>query len=132
MSRKRHLLPANKVFIFFVAFLLFAFPEIAISGHLHQEKVYQQHWCGENNGILEFRLDDGTRVDCLTDEYAIEFDFASKWAESIGQSLYYAERTGKKPGVVLIMEREKDERYFERLDLLARKHGIKVWRMLPL
>lgn len=24
-------------------------------------------------------------VDCLTNEYAIEFDFSNKWAEAIGQ-----------------------------------------------
>ena len=36
--------------------------------------------------------------------YAVEFDFAEKWAEAVGQALYYALKTGKKPAVVLIME----------------------------
>ena len=56
---------------------------------------------------------------------------APKWAESVGQSLYYAERTGKLPGVVLIMEHENDERYATRLDTLARRYNIKVWRVAP-
>ncbi|MFH1027609.1 MAG: hypothetical protein V1791_06370 [Pseudomonadota bacterium] len=35
--------------------------------------------------------------------YAVEVEYAHKWAEAIGQSLYYSRMTGKKPGVVLIM-----------------------------
>lgn len=30
-------------------------------------------------------LPNGTYVDCLTDDYAIEVDFSNKWAEAIGQ-----------------------------------------------
>jgi hypothetical protein len=41
-------------------------------------------------------------VDCLTDECVIEFDFSNKWAEAIGQSLYYANQTGKKADIFLI------------------------------
>lgn len=77
-------------------------------------------------GRIEVRLDDGTRVDCLTSEYAVEVEFAQKWAESIGQSLYYAERTGKKPGVLLIMGKD-DQRYLTRLETVAVKSNIKVW-----
>ena len=66
--------------------------------HKHLEKEYQTAWCNAHNGIMEYKLDDNTRVDCLTNEYAVEFDFASKWAESIGQSLYYAQRTKRKTG----------------------------------
>lgn len=78
---------------------------------------------------MEYTLDDGARVDCLTDEYAIEFDFAPKWAESIGQALYYAEKTGKKPGVVLILEKAGEERFLKRLETVAKTHGITVWTM---
>lgn len=76
-------------------------------------------------------LPDKTRVDCLTDEYAIEFDFAVKWAESLGQALYYSIMTKKKPGIVLIMEDPKDERYLKRLKVVADKLNIKVWAVTP-
>lgn len=72
-------------------------------------------------------LDDGTRVDCLLLDYAVEFDFAEKWAESIGQSLYYSEKTNRKPGVVLILESQKDNKYLKRLQKVAEEHGITVW-----
>ncbi len=67
----------------------------------------------------------------MTEEYAIEFDFAKKWAESIGQALYYAMETDKKPGVVLILEDPKDERYLKRLLEVSEEYKIKVWTIGP-
>lgn len=81
------------------------------AAHQYKEKEYQEVWCKKAGGITEYVLDDGARVDCLTDEYAIEFDFAPKWAEAVGQSLYYALKTGKKPGIVLILEKKADRRF---------------------
>lgn len=79
---------------------------------LHKERYYQEKTC---NGIMEFVLKDRTRVDCLTKEYAIEHDFANKWAEAIGQSLHYARLTGKKAAIMLIVEKPKDIKYYKRL-----------------
>lgn len=76
---------------------------------------------------MEYVLPDRTRVDCLTDEYAIEFDFADHWAEAIGQSLHYAEMTNRKPGIVLIIEDPKDERHLKKLRPIAEKTGIRIW-----
>tara|TARA_B100000315_G_scaffold96475_1_gene88613 strand:- start:1204 stop:1647 length:444 start_codon:yes stop_codon:yes gene_type:complete len=90
------------------------------------ERDYQEPWCNREGGKTEFVLKDETRIDCLTSEYAIEFDFGKKWAESIGQSLYYAMMTGKKPGVVLIVKKQ-NSRYVKRLMKVAEKYKIKVW-----
>ncbi|MBQ4123838.1 hypothetical protein IJD44_09010 [bacterium] len=76
------------------------------------EKDYVQKYC---SGNIEYVLPDKTRIDCLTDEYAIEFDYAKKWAESIGQSLYYAKKTGKKPAVAIILKKESDKKYVKRI-----------------
>ncbi len=76
------------------------------------EKDYVNQYCG---GYIEYVLPDKTRVDCLTEEYAIEFDYAKKWAESIGQSLYYAKKTGKKPAVAIILKKPSDEKYVKRI-----------------
>ncbi len=80
------------------------------------EAYYVEQWCTPSFGKKEFRLWDMTRVDCLTKDYAIEFDFAKKWAESVGQSLYYAEMTHKKPAVVLILTNWTDMRYVKRVE----------------
>ena len=101
--------------------------------HLHYEKEYQQAWAEKNNAEVEVVLDDKARVDCITEEYAIEFDFANKWAEAIGQSLYYAIKTDKKPAIVLIMENpEKEEKYLKRLNAVAEKYNITVFKMFSL
>lgn len=42
------------------------------------ERDYQNYWCSTNNGKTEVILDDKTRIDCLTNNYAIEMDFADK------------------------------------------------------
>lgn len=96
-----------------VAILLF--PAISFAAHAHREKWYQDRWCGKRSGQLEVTLPDSTRIDCLTEDNAIEFDFAKKWAEGLGQALHYGAITGKRPGVVLILEDPKDRKYLRRL-----------------
>ncbi|MEA3227691.1 MAG: hypothetical protein U9P38_01330 [Campylobacterota bacterium] len=90
------------------------------------EKYYQEKMCKKLDGVIEHRLEDRTRVDCLTDDYAIEVDFAKKWAESIGQALFYAQMTGKDPAIGLIVG-EKDTRYLKRLRKVTNKFDIKVF-----
>lgn len=89
------------------------------------ESYYVDQWCTPDFGRKEAILWDMTRVDCLAKDYAIEFDFAKKWAESIGQSLYYAKMTGKKPAVVLILTSLTDYHYVKKLERLD--NGIKVF-----
>ena len=96
----------------------------------HNEKYYQTLLCNELDGVMEQSLLDRTRIDCLTDEYAIEVDFSKKWAESVGQSLYYAEMTQKKPAVGLIVrDNKKDRRHMKRLEVLANKYDIKIFKI---
>jgi hypothetical protein len=52
----------------------------------------------------------------VTDTHAIEFDFGNNWAEAVGQSAYYALQTGKKAGIVLILETMKYRKYWIRLN----------------
>lgn len=100
--------------------------------HKYFEKDYQNAWCGANRGVTEFILPDKARVDCVTPTHAIEFDFAKKWAESIGQSLYYAEQLGKRAGIVLISENGKnDEKYINRVKSIASYHDIDLWIITP-
>jgi hypothetical protein len=78
------------------------------------ERDYQKAWCDAHGGQMEVVLTDNTRADCVTNTHAIEFDFAPKWAEAIGQALHYAALTGKQPGIVLIMA-PGDEKFRSRL-----------------
>jgi len=90
------------------------------------EADYVDHYC---EGGVEHVLSDRTRVDCLTENHAIEYDWGKKWAEAIGQSLYYSAMTGKKAGIVLIVNPRTKERYLKRLNKAIEAHGlnIEVW-----
>ena len=117
--------------LFLVIFAVFAVP--LESKNLHLEKDYQAKWCEQAGGEMEFRLEDATRVDCLTAAYAIEFDFGRKWAEAIGQALHYSQETGRQGGIVLILERTSDDKYWKRLNkIIDQAHlNIKTWIMRP-
>lgn len=117
---------------FFVSFLMIIM--ILFSGctekKKHNEKHYQTLLCNKLNGVMEQSLLDKTRVDCLTDVYAIEVDFSKKWAESVGQSLYYAEMTQKKPAIgIIVRDNKQDRRHLKRLEVLAKKYHIKIFKI---
>ena len=52
----------------------------------------------------------------MTESHAIEFDFADNWPEAVGQRAYYSIQTGKKAGIVLILESVEDRKYWIRLN----------------
>lgn len=96
------------------------------------ERYYQKKFAKEIGGQVEVVMKDGTRCDILTDTHAIEVDFAIKWAESIGQSLNHAMHTGKKAGILLILDSDSDEKHLERLEAIieSQKLDIEVFLML--
>ncbi len=78
------------------------------------------------NAQVESRLWDGTRVDLINTTTAFEVDFASKWAEGIGQALYYAQLTGKRPGLVLLT-RKDEARFAYRAQTAGARAGVTVF-----
>ena len=94
-----------------------------------KESYYQNGFAIIMKGQKEVILDDDARVDIVTDTFAIEVDFAAKWAESIGQSLYYSACLGRKAGVLLLVNGRKEDRYVRRLMRVATKFDITVWVM---
>ena len=75
----------------------------------------------------ERRLWDNTRVDILTDEWAVEVDWAHKWPEAVGQSLWYSCVSGKKPGICLLVNMTDDFKHIYRCNVVAAKYNINVW-----
>ena len=114
----------KKICILICIFLI-ALP--AGAKRLYSEATYQKAWCAKKGGITEYKLNDKTRVDCLLPDLAVEFDFANKWAECIGQALYYGKMTNRQAACVLIMENgEKDLKYLKRLRKAAYKKGVNL------
>jgi hypothetical protein len=95
------------------------------------EKHYQKLYAEQVGGQVEVTAPDGTRCDILTENLAIEADFAGKWAEAIGQSLNYGFQFNKKAGILLIMEHKEDERHYIRLGSLIRHYGLEI-ELIPL
>lgn len=93
-----------------------------------KESFYQDTFC---LGVQEYVLSDRTRVDCLTETHAIEYDFGKKWNEAIGQSLSYSLETGKRAGIVLILKRKKDYRYWIRLNSVIDYYQLPIdtWKI---
>lgn len=115
----------KKLSFLFITMLFLSNSAYAV--RLYNEKYYQNEWCCRWNGRQEVKLSDKTRVDCITKNYAVEFDFAPKWAEALGQSLHYGKMTGKKPAIILIIESKKDFVYYDRLKPLCQEYGITLW-----
>src|SRR5574344_2938082 len=100
--------------------------------HQHNEASYQNAWCSAHGGVTEYENKDFTRVDCLTATNAVEFDFANKWAESIGQALHYQLMTGKRAKVVLILEDPKTQMvYYNRVRELSKIHNFDADYVTP-
>lgn len=92
--------------------------QLDIVAHLQREGI---------DATAEQTLSDGTRVDISTPTYAIEVDFARKWAECIGQALYYGLMTGKKPVCLVLIGAEDREPGLARLRAVCKRERIDVW-----
>lgn len=120
------------LWLFYILIFVWAgMSDLSEAKRLHIEQYYQIKWCQENNGKTEVVLKDRTRVDCLTETHAIEFDFADKIYEGMTQALHYGMMTGKKPGLVLIIEKERDRKYIERAKKIIKYFSLPIdlWEM---
>lgn len=90
------------------------------------EKTVNAAWCLSNNGIDEFRTKYGTYVDCLTEQYAVEAEFDYNWKESIGQSLHYAEATGRKAAILFIHRKESNKNYLLELQNVIEAYNLPI------
>jgi len=87
---------------------------------IHEELSQRDGW---ESIEKEHRLDDGTRVDLLLPRQACEIDWADKWAEGIGQSIYYGLKTRKAPLVILLAKKDGWEKYRDRVQYC----GVDCW-----
>ena len=98
------------------AFILIFFLSLS-STALEKEKYYSEMYCKELSGKVNHNLADKSKVDCLTDTHAYEVDWADgmKVYEAIGQSLYYASQTNKKPGIILLIRKNNSEKHIRKV-----------------
>ena len=76
---------------------------------------------------MEVRLSD-SRIDILTEDYAIEVDRVSKYLEGINQALRYAEASGRKPGLALYIDGDPDAlELLIKAKALCEESKIRFW-----
>lgn len=103
----------KKVFLLFFLFSLPLILNSQISNYSEKEiSDYIQLLIG---GEREVSVVSG-RIDLVHDGVAFEIDWASKWKESIGQALWYAQQSSKIPGIILILKKDSDYKYFLQLN----------------
>lgn len=107
-------------FITFLSTVLF-FVSCSFGGELEETKRIAPKY----NAQVEVRLWDNTRVDLLSDRYAYEVDWSHKYAEGIGQALYYSSVTNRRPGLILLVyDSEAEQRFIYRAQTVCTAHGI--------
>lgn len=90
------------------------------------ESINTNHFGGRTEVSLQ-----GGRADIVNADYAIEVEFASKWKNAIGQSLWYGLQLERQPGIVLVMKDINDRKYGimlqSAIDYAGLIDKIKVW-----
>ena len=102
-------------------------PATVLAERLYPKRWYQERWCAKYFDNVKVSVSD--QYDCLSPKYVIEFDYADLWYESIGESLHYALQTGRKAGIVLIMEKDSDMKYWIKLKKTIAHYNlpIEIW-----
>ncbi len=81
----------------------------------------------QTKGRMEVRLSD-SRIDILTEDYAIEVDRVSKYLEGVNQALRYAEASGRKPGLALYIDGDPDAlELLLKSKALCKESKIRFW-----
>jgi len=107
----------------FLAFTIVLFlSNVVISA----ERDVRDVWCNSMKGIAEFRTKDGTYVDCLTEQYAVEVEYDNNWKEGVGQALHYAESTGKEAAIVFVKRAKSRKDYLSELLRVINKYNLPI------
>ena len=110
----------KKILLLLVVLILSISPSCP-NREIHFKNVFNQYVHGQLNVPLN------EMIDIESDTFAIDVEFAPKWATSIGHSLYAAEKLNKKAGILLITYKDYDGKYVDMLTSVAYKYDITVW-----
>lgn len=116
------------VVIVTVAAILLPTPSSSLPEPPCNEVYWSSHVAKEFGGQVEFRTYDGARIDILTPAYAIEVDWAKKWAEGVGQAAYYGCAVSRKPVLILLIKNRKAEiQYISRAMVAGAYANVDIW-----
>ena len=96
---------------------------LSLTCYAQYESDYVREIVKHLGGEREVSVTSG-RVDILNETHTIEVEFANKWKNSIGQSLWYSQQTEKMPGIVLILKSKYDYKYYIQLNSTLATFGL--------
>ncbi|MFK5954486.1 MAG: hypothetical protein QM498_15645, partial [Desulfobacterium sp.] len=76
------------------------------------------------NTSTEVRTYDGSKIDIFDGRIAYEVEWATKWKESIGQSMLYGIQSNTQPGIILLSKGRDDLRFIHRCQIVCVRAGI--------
>ena len=87
------------------------------------------------DGATEVKVNHG-RVDVVTEKYAIEVDFLSKWKEGLGQAIHYGQETGLLSTLAVVTDEFKtlnsaDRELINHIEELCLDKGVKFVLLYP-
>jgi hypothetical protein len=92
------------------------------------ENEWSDFFKDKYQAVREHSLFDGSRIDMLNSVYAIEVDSAlntNKWAEAVGQSIWYATNTNRKPAIILLVPLSPKARSTDDAETAEKRRSIK-------
>ena len=101
---------------------------ILLSIETYFGEIYYSAKIAEEMGVAaEVRLPDETRCDILTDEYAYEVEWATKWKEAPGQAVLYSIWTDRKPAIILLIRNYRNEKlHILRCKMVCERLNIRL------
>ena len=92
------------------------------------ETYYTQAIAQAHGWQAEITTPAGTRCDIVVPgQFAIEVDWAGKWAECYGQAVHYGDELGLEPVMLFLTGKGESPADIERGALLGQRHGVQVW-----
>lgn len=86
---------------------------------------YKNKWCQRMSGKTDV-IYHKVVLDCATNDYIFIFEYSYRWRNAIGKALYYSLETGKRPGVVLIIEKPREQFYFKLMKNLISYFSLPI------
>ena len=87
----------------------------------YTEQLWMHHGFTEGSHIGE-----RFQPDLFKDDYVIEVDWEGKMYEGLGQALVYSFKSGKKPGIVILDDINRNVNFEKFLDVFDH-YNVKVW-----
>lgn len=104
--------------------LLTLIPGVALSGK-RSFNYYKQRWCHKLSGRTDI-LHHDVVLECATNDYIFIFEYSYRWKNAIGKALYYSLETGKRSGIVLILEKKREQFYYKQMKNLISYFSLPI------